>query len=177
MSVAAADAFVEAELTEGRHGFRSRWYRTPAFVAGIVIVGTVLGLAVLAPVIAPYDPTKQDLQHILQNPVEDALARHRPARSRRVVAHALRPRGSTCVSAFLAVLLPFLHRDDAGRIARLLRPLRRHAHHRGSPTIVVAFPFYVLVIAMVFVLGPGTRNIYMAMTVGRLGVVHADHPR
>jgi peptide/nickel transport system permease protein len=30
--------------------------------------------------------------------------------------------------------------------------------------VVVAFPFYVLIIAMVFVLGPGTRNIYIAIT-------------
>jgi peptide/nickel transport system permease protein len=31
--------------------------------------------------------------------------------------------------------------------------------------IVVAFPFYVLVIALVFVLGPGERSIYIAITV------------
>jgi peptide/nickel transport system permease protein len=30
--------------------------------------------------------------------------------------------------------------------------------------IVVAFPFYVLVIALVFVLGPGERSIYIAIT-------------
>ena len=30
--------------------------------------------------------------------------------------------------------------------------------------IVVAFPFYVLIIALVFVLGPGARSIYIAIT-------------
>jgi peptide/nickel transport system permease protein len=30
--------------------------------------------------------------------------------------------------------------------------------------VVVAFPFYVLIIALVFVLGSGTRNIYIAIT-------------
>jgi peptide/nickel transport system permease protein len=30
--------------------------------------------------------------------------------------------------------------------------------------IVVAFPFYVLIIALVFVLGPGQRSIYIAIT-------------
>jgi len=30
--------------------------------------------------------------------------------------------------------------------------------------VVVAFPFYVLVIALVFVLGPGERSIYIAIT-------------
>ena len=31
-------------------------------------------------------------------------------------------------------------------------------------SVVVAFPFYVLIIALVFVLGSGTRNIYIAIT-------------
>jgi peptide/nickel transport system permease protein len=31
--------------------------------------------------------------------------------------------------------------------------------------IVVAFPFYVLVISLVFVLGPGARSIYIAITI------------
>jgi peptide/nickel transport system permease protein len=31
--------------------------------------------------------------------------------------------------------------------------------------VVVAFPFYVLVIALVFVLGPGVRSIFIAITV------------
>jgi peptide/nickel transport system permease protein len=31
--------------------------------------------------------------------------------------------------------------------------------------VVVAFPFYVLVIALVFALGPGTRSIYIAITI------------
>ena len=43
--------------------------------------------------------------------------------------------------------------------------------------IVVAFPFYVLLIALVFVLGPGERSIYIAITAGGLGRLRADHPR
>ena len=31
--------------------------------------------------------------------------------------------------------------------------------------VVVAFPFFVLIIALVFALGPGTRNIYIAITI------------
>ena len=31
--------------------------------------------------------------------------------------------------------------------------------------VVVAFPFYVLIIALVFALGSGTRNIYIAITI------------
>jgi peptide/nickel transport system permease protein len=162
VSVAAADAFVEAELTERRHGFRSRWYRTPPFVVGILIVGTILALALLAPVIAPYDPTKQDLQHVLQNPSgkhwlgTDQLGRDVWSRMLYAARIDLRV-------GFLAVLLPFLIGTTLGAVAGYYGRFGDTIISRLAE-IVVAFPFYVLVIAMVFVLGPGTRNIYLAVT-------------
>ena len=64
---------------------------------------------------------------------------------------------------FLAVLFPFCIGTVLGCIAGY--------YGRWSDTlisrlveVVVAFPFYVLIIAMVFVLGPGARNIYIAIT-------------
>jgi peptide/nickel transport system permease protein len=162
VSVAAADAFVEAEIAEPRHGFRTRWYRTPAFVAGVVIVGTVLGLAILAPVIAPYDPTKQDLQNILQDPSSkhwlgtDQLGRDVWSRMLYAARVDLRV-------GFLAVLLPFVIGTTLGAVAGYYGRFGDTFISRLAE-IVVAFPFYVLVIAMVFVLGPGTRNIYLAVT-------------
>ncbi len=107
MSVAAADAFVEAEIAERRHGFRTRWYRTPPFVAGVLIVGMILALALLAPLIAPYDPNEQDLLHILQHPSSkhwlgtDQLGRDVWSRMLYAARTDLRV-------AFLAVLLPFM---------------------------------------------------------------------
>jgi hypothetical protein len=41
----AAETIAEATLVEHRHGFRRRWYRTPSFVAGVSILGTILLLA------------------------------------------------------------------------------------------------------------------------------------
>jgi peptide/nickel transport system permease protein len=164
MSVAAAaDAFVDAEISEGRHGFRTRWYRTPPFVAGILIVGTVLALAILAPQIAPYDPTKQDLQNILASPSSkhwlgtDQLGRD--VWSRMLYAGRVDLR-----VGFLAVLLPFLIGTTLGAVAGYYGRFGDTLISRLAE-VVVAFPFYVLVIAMVFALGPGTRNIYLAVTV------------
>ena len=163
MSVAAADAFVEAEIAEPRHGFRTRWYRTPPFVAGCIIVGTILALAILAPVIAPYDPNKQDLQHILQDPSSkhwlgtDQLGRDVWSRMLYAARIDLRV-------GFLAVLLPFLIGTTLGAISGYYGRFGDTMISRLAE-IVVAFPFYVLVIAMVFVLGPGTRNIYLAITI------------
>jgi peptide/nickel transport system permease protein len=158
----AAEAFVESQITEPRHGFRSRWYRTPAFVAGVVIVGTILLLAIFAPQIAPYDPTKQDLQHILQDPSSkhwlgtDQLGRDVWSRMLYAARVDLRV-------GFLAVLLPFLIGTTLGALAGYYGRYGDTIISRIAE-VVVAFPFYVLVIAMVFVLGPGTRNIYLAVT-------------
>jgi peptide/nickel transport system permease protein len=158
----AAEAFVESQIAEPRHGFRSRWYRTPAFVAGVVIVGTILLLAIFAPQIAPYDPTKQDLQHILQDPSSkhwlgtDQLGRDVWSRMLYAARVDLRV-------GFLAVLLPFLIGTTLGALAGYYGRYGDTIISRIAE-VVVAFPFYVLVIAMVFVLGPGTRNIYLAVT-------------
>jgi peptide/nickel transport system permease protein len=164
MSVAAAaDSFVDAEIAERRHGFRTRWYRTPPFVAGILIVGTVLAMAILAPQIAPYDPTKQDLQNILADPSSkhwlgtDQLGRDVWSRLLYAARIDLRV-------GFLAVLLPFLIGTTAGAVAGYYGRFGDTLISRLAE-VVVAFPFYVLVIAMVFALGPGTRNIYLAVTV------------
>ena len=59
----------------GSVGTRSRWSRS-GFIVFLVLV------AIFAPVIAPYDPDKLDLENILRGFVEQALARHRRPRPR-----------------------------------------------------------------------------------------------
>ncbi len=65
--------------------------------------------------------------------------------------------------AFLAVLFPFCLGTFLGCIAgyygRFLDTIIMRL-----VDVVVAFPFYVLIIALVFVLGPGARSIYIAIT-------------
>src|SRR4029079_4445450 len=66
--------------------------------------------------------------------------------------------------AFLAVLFPFVIGTLLGLVA---------GYYGGWAdtlvsyfvNVVVAFPFYVLIIALVFALGSGTRNIYIAITI------------
>jgi peptide/nickel transport system permease protein len=160
MSVVAAP--VEAPVVVRLRGFRQRWYRTPSFVAGISIVGSIALLALLAPLVTWHDPIQQDLANILQGPSwshplgTDDLGRDiwtRLVYGARTDLHI----------AFLAVLFPFL----IGTLVGLL------AGYFGGPvdtianwfiSVVVAFPFYVLIIALVFALGPGERNIYIAIT-------------
>src|SRR4051812_7752798 len=162
MSV-AAEAIAEATIVEHRRGFRRRWYRTPSFVAGVGILGSIVLLAALAPVVTWHDPTEQDLLNILQGPSwshpfgTDDLGRD-------VWARLVYGARTDLQIAFLAVLFPFVIGTFIGLVAGYF------AGWVDSVTnlfvnVVVAFPFYVLIIALVFALGSGTRNIYIAITI------------
>jgi peptide/nickel transport system permease protein len=159
----AAETVTEAVLAEHRHGFRRRWYRTPSFVGGISILGTIVLLALLAPVVGMHDPTSQDLLHTLQGPSWSHLLGTDDL-GRDVWSRLLYGARTDLRVAFLAVLFPFVIGTLVGLVS---------GYYGGwidtvvnwLVNIVVAFPFYVLIIALVFALGSGTRNIYIAITI------------
>jgi peptide/nickel transport system permease protein len=159
----AAETFAEAAVIEHRSGFRRRWYRTPSFVAGASILGTIILLALLAPVASWHDPVQQDLLHILQGPSwthplgTDELGRDEWARLLYGARTDLRV-------AFLAVLFPFVIGTAIGLVAGYFGGWVDTVAN-WFVNVVVAFPFYVLIIALVFALGSGTRNIYIAITI------------
>jgi peptide/nickel transport system permease protein len=115
---------------------RRRWRRPPAtLIVGASILFVIVGLAVFAPFDTSYNPTTLDLTHILSGPS---------------AAH-------------------WLGTDQLGRTI-----LGAFAGYRGGwldsiimriADVVVAFPFYVLVILLVFLLGPGVRSIYIAISI------------
>jgi peptide/nickel transport system permease protein len=159
----AAEAFAEAAILEQRRGFRRRWYRTPPFVAGVAILGTIALVAVLAPFVTSHDPVQQDLVSALQG-----ASWHHPFGTdelgRDVWSRLVYGARTDLRVAFLAVLFPFVIGTAIGLVAgyfgRWFDTLTN-----WLVNIVVAFPFYVLIIALVFVLGPGTQSIYIAITI------------
>jgi len=159
----AAESFVEALVLEHRGGFRRRWYRTPSFVAGASILGTIILLALLAPIVSWHDPVQQNLLDILQGPSwshplgTDELGRDEWARILYGARTDLR-------IAFLAVLFPFVIGTAIGLVAGYFGGWVDTITN-WFVNVVVAFPFYVLIIVLVFALGPGTRNIYIAITI------------
>ena len=155
--------FVEEAAVEQRRGFRHRWYRTPSFVAGAAILGIVVLAALAAPLITRYNPTSQDLLHTLQGP----SGRHwlgTDDLGRDVWSRLVYGARTDLRVAFLAVVLPFMIGTVLGLLAGYYGGLT-DTFASFLVNIVVAFPFYVLIIALVFALGPGTRNIYIAITI------------
>ena len=159
----AAEAVAEAQLVEHRSGFRRRWYRTPSFVAGVSILGLIVLAAAIAPLITKYNPTEQDLLHTLSGPSSkhwlgtDDLGRD-------VWSRLVYGARTDLRVAFLAVLFPFVLGTAIGLVAGYFGGWVDTVTN-WLVNIVVAFPFYVLIIALVFALGPGARSIYIAITI------------
>lgn len=157
----AADVLVPPADPE-RRGSNVRWYRLPTLVGGIVVLTILIAVAVFAPLVAHQDPLKQDLLATLARP----SAKHwlgTDALGRDVWARLVYGARIDLRVGFLAVLFPFILGTSLGCLAGY--------YGRWIDTvvmrlvdIVVAFPFYVLIIALVFALGPGVRSIYVAIT-------------
>jgi peptide/nickel transport system permease protein len=132
-------------------------------IAGLAITGAIAGAAVLAPWISPYAPDQQDLFHVLGGVSShhllgtDELGRDELSR--------LLYAGRTDLEVgFLAVLFPLCFGTTVGTLAGYYGGLVDAIVMRVVD-VVIAFPFYVLVIALVFIVGPGTRGIYVAFAV------------
>jgi peptide/nickel transport system permease protein len=159
----AAEAVVAAAQFEHRGGFARRWYRTPSFVAGIAILGVIVLMAICAPLITSHDPTRQDLQHTLQGPGGGHLL-GTDELGRDVWSRLVYGARTDLRVAFLAVLFPFVIGTTLGLLSGYFGG-KLDTLTNWLVSVVVAFPFLVLIIALVFALGPGTRNIYIAITV------------
>ena len=137
-------------------------------VVAVSVLTLMVLVALLAPLIAPYDPGAQDLLVRLHPPAwaaagdsshllgTDQLGRDTFTRLLYGLRLDLR-------IAFIAVLFPFVLGTVLGTLAGYFGGWVDAVIMR-LVDIVVAFPFYVLIIALVFVLGPGARSIYIAIT-------------
>jgi len=142
---------------------RATWYKNPALMAGLIITGIIVIAAIIAPLITFYNPIAQNLTDTLQGPSAahwlgtDQFGRDTWTRLIYGARVDLRV-------AFVAVLFPFVLGTVLGAIAGYFGGWADLVIMRVVD-VFVAFPFFVLLIALVFVLGAGTRSIYIAITI------------
>lgn len=137
-----------------------RW-ATYTLWLGVGIVAVVAIAAILAPLIAPYEPNAQDLRSAFQPPSLDHLMGTdnlgRDVFSR--VVHAARidlqiGLVMTYIPLVVGVLLGAVAGYFGGWVDTLIMRL---------VDVVIAFPFLVLVIAILAVVGPGLTGMYIAV--------------
>ncbi|GAB3577584.1 ABC transporter permease [Leifsonia lichenia] len=148
-----------------RRAARSRvlkpWYRNGSLMAGIGVIGFLVLVAILAPVIAPYDPIKQDLQNALASP-GPAHWLGTDKYGRDVLSRLIWGARVDLRIGFLAVIIPFVVGSVLGGLAGYFGGWFDTIVMR-IVDIFFAFPFYVMVIVLVFVLGSGEASIYLAI--------------
>ncbi|MCU1494984.1 MAG: appC [Acidimicrobiaceae bacterium] len=159
MTTIAPSPLVPVEQAAPR---RATWFRQPALVIGLGITGTIVLLAVLAPWISGYNPNQQNIASSLLGPSAQHLLGTDDL-GRDEFTRLLYGARVDLQVGFLAVLFPFIIGTFLGSLAGYFGKWVDLVIMRVVD-IVVAFPFYVLIIALVFVLGPGQRSIYIAIT-------------
>lgn len=161
MSAPLPDAATSAPETPGpgTRWLRRAW-RTPTLLAGTAILLAMLVLAVFGPLIAPYDPGAQDLTNGLAPPSTahwfgtDQLGRD-------ILSRVIAATSTDLRIAVLAAITPFVVGVTVGLVSGYAGGRLDWVISRVVDTFV-AFPFYVLVIVVVFAVGPGVRGIFVA---------------
>ena len=142
--------------------------RRGTLIAGLCVLGVMVLAAALAPLITPHDPAAQDLSAGLLSPSRehpfgtDQLGRDVFSR----VLHAGRVDLSL---AALAAIAPFIIGVTVGLVSGYAGRATDWVVSRVTDA-VIAFPFYVIVIAIAFALGAGPLGIVVTFAlVGWVG--------
>jgi peptide/nickel transport system permease protein len=140
---------------------RGRW--NGPLVAGLILFGLIVLCAIFAPLLTSYNPTTQDLNDAFLAPGSPHHLLGTDSFGRDVLARLLYGARVDLRVGVLAVVSPFLIGSLIGLVAGWFGGWVDTIIGR-IVDIVIAFPFLVLVIALVFALGPGTTSIYTAIT-------------
>ncbi|UJR61133.1 ABC transporter permease [Dickeya zeae] len=135
--------------------------RQHALRAGIVIVGLWLFIALFAPWLAPFDPITQDATSSLLPPGGAHLF-GTDNFGRDIFSRVLWGARVDLQICLLGVIFPFLLGTTLGALSGYLGGVVDAAIMRLID-IVLAFPFLVLMLAIIAILGPGLGSFYIAM--------------
>lgn len=133
----------------------------PTLVAGLVLMAVVLLVAAAAPLLTPYDPIAQKLDEAFQPPLSANHVLGTDNFGRDVWSRIVYSTRLDLQIGFIAVLFPFLFGSLMGISAGYLGGHFDTLFMRVVD-VLMSFPFLVLVVAIMAVLGPGLINLYIA---------------
>ena len=136
--------------------------RRRTFVLGVVAVLLICLVALFAESLAPYDPIETDYQAILKPPGTTGHLLGTDKFGRDILSRIIIASRLDLSIGIICVSIPFVFGCVIGAVS---------GYYGGAiDTILmrfvdinVAFPFYVLVIVILAVLGPGLMNMYIAL--------------
>ncbi|HET9017381.1 MAG TPA: ABC transporter permease [Thermomicrobiaceae bacterium] len=147
---------------------RSRWDRVkrvarqnPTLVVGIALVAVVIVVGIVGPFVAPYDPIAPNYSAAVQPPTAahllgtDKFGRDQLSR---ILYGARIDLGVGIITALVPLAIGVLIGSVSGFYGGWIDTVFMRLIE-----IQVAFPFYVLLIAIIAILGPGLLNMYYAL--------------
>ncbi|GAB5471092.1 MAG: ABC transporter permease [Rhodospirillales bacterium] len=141
---------------------RSRLGGLPiTLLLGIAVTGAWVILALAADLVAPYSPIAQDVPSALQPP-SFAHPLGTDNYGRDILSRIIHGARVDLQIGLFGVLFPFLIGNVIGLIAGYFGGLVDTLLMRLLE-VTIAFPFFVLVIAIISILGPGLTSLYIAL--------------
>ncbi len=162
---AAQEPFVS--VTPPAAGVRTRVRRmrlNAMIVGGTVMMCVVILIAICAPLLTPYDPIAQDLNAAFLPPGSPAHPLGTDNFGRDELARILYGTRLDLQICFISVLFPFVFGCVVGVLTGFLGGKVDTIFMR-LVDILMAFPFLILVIAIMTILGPGLGNLYITVAI------------
>lgn len=136
----------------------------PAFLTGLVLLGIVILVAIGAPLLTPYDPIEQRLNEAFLPPLSPDHVLGTDNFGRDIWSRIAYSARLDLQIGVISVLFPFLFGSLTG-IATGYLGGRLDMLVMRVVDVLMAFPFLILVIAIMSILGPGLTNLYIAVGV------------
>lgn len=148
------------EQTRKKHVLPA-WAVTPTFILGAMIVVAALVMAIFPEQIAPYDPTAVNITARTKAPSAEHIF-GTDNYGRDIFSRVVWGTRIDLSIGFFGVLVPMIIGSIIGLLAAWYGGWLDSLLMRISE-IMMAFPFTILVIAIVTILGPGIINLYIAL--------------
>jgi len=152
-------------LESPRVSLSVRWRRlriNSTLLTGILLLALVILIAILAPLLTPYDPIVQDLNSAFLPPGSPAHVLGTDNFGRDELSRIIYSTRLDLQIGLLSVLFPFFAGSLIGVITGYAGG-RVDTLFMRVVDVMMAFPFLILVIAIMSILGPGLKNLYIAV--------------
>lgn len=143
--------------------FWRRFRKKRLAIAAGAVIATIILAAILAPAVAPYDPTLPDYQNVLAGPSSAHLA-GTDVFGRDILSRIIWGARISLTVGFVSVFLGGLAGVSLGLVSGFFGGWTDTLAMRFCD-VLLAFPGILLAIAVVAVLGPGISNVIYAIAV------------
>jgi peptide/nickel transport system permease protein len=134
----------------------------PTLLAGLVLLALVILVAIAAPLLTPYDPIAQSLDEAFKPPLSENHILGTDNFGRDVWSRIVYSTRLDLQIGLISVLFPFVFGSLTG-IATGYLGGRFDTLVMRVVDVLMAFPFLILVVAIMSILGPGLSNLYIAV--------------